>query len=489
MSRVWQQRLVDQPFVMGESSILRIHQASLDVLGKIGVVVQCRRMRTRLCAVGCRVADDRVYMPEEVVIQALSHIPPTLVLSGRDQGYDLALDGREMYGCSTGVMPYILDPNGSVRPTTLRDLCETTRLSDALPNIHMVASEPVEPRDVPPEVANLEAFAAVVRNTAKPLWGPLATNGAEARYVVELGSAVRGGSDALRERPFFFVGVCPLSPLIFVPDHVDAIEVIAEAGIPIGILPAPVMGLTAPITVAGALTQLNAESLAGMVMVQLINPGCPMIRLGVIEPLDPRTATVARGSPELGLTRIGYTQLAQFYDHPFAIAGFYGTSAKTLNYQSGYEKAINGLMSALLRPDILMGAGGLAGNLITSLDCLVLDDEVMGMLYRVLRGYQVNDDTLGLEAIRLAMDEGETFVAQRHTARHLRTENVWVPELAERAPFGAWLETGQPSVLNKTREKVERLLANHRVPQLSSSVDATIDRLLAQSRAELCHDA
>jgi len=488
MGETRRQQLAEQPFLMSEDSVRRIHQASLEILNRIGVVVESESMKERLRAAGCRVDNDRVRMSEGFVTEGLSHISRELTLWGREPGYDVVLDGSRMYGCSTGVMPYISDLEEGVRPTTRRDVCEFTRLSDALPNIHVAVSHPVEPRDVPGALTILEGFAAVVRNTAKPLWGPLVTNAIEARYVLAMASAIRGGDQHLREHPFFFFGLCSLSPLTFVADLLDAMAMIAEAGVPIGILPAPVMGITAPITVAGSLAQLNAEVLAGMAMIQLINPGCPMIRLGVIEPIDPRSAVVARGSPQIGLTRLGYSQLAQYYDHPFGIGGFYGTSAKSLDYQAGYEKSLNGLMSALLKPDILMGAGGLAGNLVTSLDCLVLDDEMMGMLFQMLRGYKVNDDTLGMEAVQLAMDEGEPFLAQMHTVRHLRAGEVWVPELADWAPFSSWLEEGQTSALNRTRQKVEWLLAHHEPPRLPGDVDASIDRLLTQARAELVHE-
>ena len=169
---------------------------------------------------------------------------------------------------------------------------------------------------------------------------------------------------------------------------------------------------------------------------------------------------------------------------PQAVNVVYGTSSKTLDYQAGYEKALNGMVGALAGPDILGGMPGLGDMLVTSLETLVLDNEILGMILRVLRGFVVNDDTLGVE-LQQRVADGETFMALEHTVRHLRAGEIWQPSVSQRLSLSEWLTQGQPTVIPKAREVVRRILAEHRAPPLPDAVAQEVRAILEEAERVL----
>jgi trimethylamine--corrinoid protein Co-methyltransferase len=465
-----------------------LHKASLQILAEIGVKVEHGGMRERLQERGCRIKGERVYFPAEVVGEALARIPRSFTLYGRSVECAVQLDGRRIWGTNPGIVPWIRDlDSGEFRPTTLADVSATTRLLDAMENVHVVMATLVEAQDVPSKESVTRSFAVALANTVKPLFGPGPGNACEAQMVVALAKAVRGGNaDRLRRYPLCLPFVCPISPLCFPEGIVDALVVLAESGVPISIISNPVLGLTSPYTLAGGIALSHAEVLAGIVMVQEIAPGVPVLHHATPSRGDMHTLISITGGPEVGLMRGTIAALARWCHIPSSVHGLH-TSSPYLDLQMGQEKALNGLQVALARPDLLGGVGIIANGMATSYEAIVVDNEILGAIFRVVEGYRVDEDHLALDVIAQVV-AGDSFVGQRHTVKHLRSGEVWEPRLAVRhEAVGVLAGEATKTMVERAHDIAQQLLSEHNVAPLSEEIQLEIEEILSSGRGENLH--
>ncbi len=468
---------------IADADLKALHEASLRILAEMGVQVEHGEMRERLRARGCRVEGERVYFPAEVVEGSLAQVPPSFTLYGRFLDCSVQLDGRRMWGTNPGIVPWIRDlESGEFRSTTLADVAATTRLMDAIENVHVIMATLVEARDVPPKESITRPFAVVLANTVKPVFGPGPTNGHEARTAVALAAAVRGGDpDRLRRYPLCTPFICPISPLYFPEQIVDALVVLAEAGVPTSIISNPVLGLTSPYTLAGGIALSHAEVLAGIVMVQEVAPGLPVLHHATPSRGDMHTLVSITGGPEVGLMRGTIAALARWCRIPSSVHGLH-TSSPYLDLQVGQEKALNGLQVALGRPDLLGGVGILANGMATAYEAIVLDNEILGAIFRVVEGCRVDEDHLGLEVISQVV-AGESFLGQEHTVKHLRSGEIWEPRLAMRhEAVDALGGEATRSMVERAHDIAQQLLSEHTVAPLPKEVQLEVEEILSHTR-------
>ncbi len=477
MGKVEQRPPIDP---LADADLAALHDASLHILAEIGVDVEHKRMRERLQEMGCRVEGERVCFPAEVIERSLAQAPHSFTLYGRSLECAVQLDGQRMWGTNPGVVPWIRDlESGEFRSTTLADVAATTRLMDATENVHVVMATLVEARDVPPRESITRAFAVALANTVKPLFGPGPTNGDEARTAVALARAARDGdADRLRRYPLCLPFICPISPLHFPEAIVDAIVVLAEAGMPTAIISNPILGLTSPYTLAGGIALSHAEVLAGIVMVQEMAPGLPVLHHATPSRGDMHTLVSITGGPEVGLMRATIAALARWCRIPSSVHGLH-TSSPHLDLQTGQEKALNGLQVAYGRPDLLGGVGILANGMATAYETIVLDNEILGAIFRVLEGCRVDEDHLALEIIAQVV-AGDSFLVQPHTVKHLRSGEVWQTRLAMRHETVKAL-AGEPTnaIVERAHHIAQQLLSEHTVPPLPEGVQLDMEDILS----------
>jgi trimethylamine---corrinoid protein Co-methyltransferase len=452
----------------------RIHQAALQVLNEFGMCVDHAGLRARLADAGCQLDGERVHMPPGLVGRALAQIPPSCVLYGRSARDPVRIGPDSTLFTNTGIFASICDlETGQVRPSTLADVAATTRLLDALENVDLVYVSLVDATDVAPHLVTVSDFAATLENTTKAFIGPGLANRAEAETVVAMARAVRGGEQALRDAPLCVPFVCPISPLRLPHDVAEALIVVCEAGLPLDALSNPVMGASAPYTVAGTVVLGHAEVLAVAVIAQLLAPGLPILLQNTPSVADMRTMGSTTGGPETGLLRQTAMLVSRSLNIPCCAHGH--TSSARLDFQAAEEKALNSLLIAAALPAVLGGIGALANVTLTSYEALVLDNERHGAIRRILQGVQVDDDHLALDVIA-GLVHGEAAIASPHTLRYLRSPEVWRPRLAVRvAQGGAW--PAETSV-DRARAEVKHLLASHSVEPLPDTVRAEIAELL-----------
>jgi trimethylamine--corrinoid protein Co-methyltransferase len=308
------------------------------------------------------------------------------------------------------------------------------------------------------EHVDVNRFFAGLSQSSKHIMGGVYTMDG-LRQVIRMGEIVAGGKDALRERPVISVITCVMSPLRVDSHYAQLMMEAARAGIPVCVPAEPLAGATAPVTLAGTLSIQVADSLAGVVLTQIINPGTPVIFGSVATTTDLRDMKYLGASVESGLLNAAGAQMAQRLKIPFyATAGM--SDSKTIDSQCGYESALTFLLTALSGANFIHDAAGLMEFANTvSLEKYVIDDDIIGMAMRAVRGIEVNEQSLAFDVIK-AVGPGGNFLSERHTVKYMRKEN-YMPTLANRERRDRWITDGKMDTYARARERVQKILKEH----------------------------
>lgn len=458
------------------NEIQKIHEATLRIMETIGISTQSQKLKKMLLDYGCNVENDRVKFPAEIVENLLKKTPSKFLLYGRDGQTVLELGKKKAYTQSCSGTAYVMDLNSAERrPYLLQDAVEMTRLADRLPNIDIVACG--MPKDIVPHAYMTIEIATLIQNTLKPLRLPI-ESAAELDYILELFSIVSNSMKQFREKPFIYLEVSPLSPLNFATEPAEALIKLAENGIPIGLIPCPMMGATSPMTLVGTVAQHNAEILAGAVISQMVNPGVPVILSPRITLMDMRTGINLWAPPESAIAAVCSIQLAQFYNIPVSTLGF-STAAKNPDEQSGYERCYNALMSVLAGVDVLSTGGAIDNALTACYAQLVIDDEISLMLKRALNPLKITDETLAVDILNDVIKNNSTFLLQEHTVRHLH--DVSFMPLGERNTFEKWAEKKE-TIEQKARQKAKEILHQEHHPLFNNTTAAEIEKVVNMAK-------
>jgi trimethylamine--corrinoid protein Co-methyltransferase len=458
---------------LADADVRRLHNVALDILSQVGTQVNNAHALDLFEEKGAPVCRETriVKLPRGMVEDAIASAPSRVLLAGRDSRNDLVLEGTRVYLGTGGTALYVLDLNGQKRPSTLKDIAQIARLVDALDNIDFLVI-PVYPNELEDKVqVDVNRFYHSLCNTTKHVQGGAYTLEG-IREVVKIGESVAGGAEALRARPILSFIFCLISPLALDDEFTDFIMQVARRGLPIALSVEPLCGATAPVTLAGNLAQWAAEALSGVTLVQLVNPGSPCLPGYVGSITDLRTMDYLGGALEQGLLNAGVAQLAQYWGLPcYATGGM--SDSKVLDAQSGYEGAMTNLMAALAGANFIHDAAGLMEFAMTaSYEKCVIDDEIIGMVKRALRGIKVNDETIAQHLIAQVGPAGN-YLAEPHTVEHMRDE-FFFPTLSDREKREAWEEAGRRETREVANELARSILQEHRPVPLASDVEARI---------------
>jgi trimethylamine--corrinoid protein Co-methyltransferase len=347
---------------------------------------------------------------------------------------------------------------------------------DALPNIDF-QMDFGSIGDVDPKVMDVHAFEAMLNNSTKPIvhWAYTTQN---CQAMIDMAAEVAGGLDKLRANPSFAIYSEPVSPLMHEAEALDVAMLMAENGLPAIYTPAPLGGATAPATLAGIIVISLCESLSGLVLHQTVREGAPFIMGGVITILDMAAMQITYGSPEFMLMAAGLAEMARFYQIPsFSTGGC--SDAKSCDGQHAAEISQNLLMAALSGGNLIHDSGYMESGNCTSLQSLVIADELIGQVKRLVRGIEVSEETLALDVIAAA-GPGGNFMTQRHTKKHFRDE-WFFPTLFNRRGYQEWEDGGKPDLADKAQAKLLGIIADHKPPELDDTtkqkVRAIVDGL------------
>jgi trimethylamine--corrinoid protein Co-methyltransferase len=460
-----------------ERDIERIHATALDVLEKIGIGEPIPEILHYALPKGCKLGEDgRLRFPRSLVEDMIALTRKEYVLySPQDPSLDLEVKGQQVLMSTSGEAVKILDyETQRFRPTKLTDLYDAARLGDRLEHIHtfgqpFIAAE--WSHDLYVHDMNI-AYAELAGTRKSFALGIAVVDHIDP--LIRLFDLHQGREGAFLERPFCIFGGCPIvSPLRFGEENAQVLVKVAELGLVADIAIAGQAGATAPAPLAGALAQSFAETLACLVVVNLINPGNPM-NFGMWPFIsDLRTGAFSGGSGEEALITAATVQLCNHYGLISSVPSGM-TDAKTMDAQAGYEKAIGTLAAALAGANLLNTYPGIVGSLIgQSFEGMVIDNDMMGMVQRLVRGIEVTDETLAFEGIEQAVFGSGHYLNQSQTLELMQTEYLY-PEVGDRSTVGDWEEAGSPTVYQQAHEKVRGILSGHYPRYIDPARDAAI---------------
>ena len=460
--------------VLSTGEVEAIHQSTLQVLSEIGITLNHPGVLERLLGAGARMAGDRVSLPPEMVEWAIKSCNKRTTIRGRG-GEKVVIGDGSLHWHNLGGARDVYDPqSGQPRPASLQDVRDSTRLLDALDQATTITPF-FTPLDIPGELMSLAMYRYAIPHTTKPLHGPGVQTAQEVRFVVRMAEVIGPVGEVLT------MSVSPVSPLSFPSELVESMVEIASFGIPFGPLPCPTAGTTAPFSLAGALTQQNAEVLASIVIVQLVKPGLPIIYCGRLAMMEPRTGGSIWGGVELGIASAATVQIGHRYGLPVNVYGF-STNAHTLDIQSGYERSLNALIPALAGADELSGIGEMEAGVMGSYAQMVCDNEIAASVRRTLKGFEVNQDSLAVDVIHKVMDSSHNFLTHKHSRKYLRSGEIMISQIADRGTFVEWDRAGRNGMAENAQAEAERILAKHEVPPLTDQQESELDSIMLAAR-------
>ncbi|NIS69714.1 MAG: trimethylamine methyltransferase [Proteobacteria bacterium] len=443
---------------LSEKAIRDIHEGSLEILGEVGIEIDNQRALEILSLHGAKVLEgNHLTIPRSLVEKALNQVPSEFTLYGRREENHIHYRHGCFYTSTGGSAMYVLDlDTGERRHSTCKDLHDIVSLVDELPHIDLI-SLPVYLNDLPREYVDVNRFFAGLRNSTKHVIGAVYTVDGLAK-ISKMAEII--GGENWKARPIISVVLCPLiSPLRLDRDATEILVRAAEKEIITHNFSMTQVGCTAPMTLAGTLVLLNAEVLAVTTLIQLIQPGLPTLYCSVPGLTDMMTGRFITGGIEYALLNAGASQMAQFYKMPnWATAG--RTDSKVPDAQAAYEHALTIPYVALSGvTHVSCGAGFLDFVLTVSFEQYVIDNEIIGMVKRMRRGFEVNQETMALDLIE-RIGPGGNFVTEEHTVRHMR-EELFQPILSDRQEREQWLEAGGKDARERARDLAKNYIDNH----------------------------
>jgi trimethylamine--corrinoid protein Co-methyltransferase len=457
---------------LSEDQVRKIHYASLEILERVGVMITLPEAVQLLRQAGCKVSQhkgkDIVKFPSGVVQDAIQSAPKRIAIFDRNGERAMNLEGSNSYYSTTGGTPFIFDPyTGERRKSTTKDVENAARLQDYLPNIDMLFEVCTSSHEFPVR-GYIRTFEAMLTNSKKPITF-LATDKEELRDIIEVASKAVGGFNRLQERPFLVFYDESISPLYCKKTVLDKILYCAELGIPIRYGPLVMVAGNTPVTVAGALAQVNAESLAGLTLCQVKQRGSPFIIGGIFGVMDMRRGLISAGAPELCLLQSAYSDIAKWYGIPnFGTAGT--SDSKVVDEQAAMEWTMTTMSTAISGCNLNILTGCLEAFISTALEGIVMADEIIGYIKRIMKGIDINQETLGIELLeKVGPGIGGSFLIEDHTYRHFKQEQ-WAPSISDRGNWQTWQKEGAKRYGQRLNEKVREVLETHKPEPLPTAV-------------------
>ncbi|RLB94552.1 MAG: hypothetical protein DRH26_00895 [Deltaproteobacteria bacterium] len=468
--------------VLSKMDIQMVHETAMAILKDPGLKIQHEEALNIFKQAGADVdfKKQMVHIPQFLVEKALNSAPKFITVCGREPEYDFKSYKGVHYSGGHGAT-FIMDiETGKRRPAAKKDLENNVIIHDALENTHMIYPE-IYPDDVPEKSLDRHISQALLSNTLKPVIAT-AYDGAGAKDLISMGIAIAGSKEALKKRPMFTCSFGMISPFVFEPARIDALMEMCRFGIPFQIYTIPGAGTSAPVTLAGALALSVAELLSGLVLTQLVSPGAPVRLMGYAGSSDMRSGDFTFASPETTLMAGALAQMLQLYGVPNAVHGATSRS-NALDAQVGYEAGMFNLFAALSGTDIVIEATSSAlENTETSYpEQAVIGNEICSCINRILRGIDVNEETLALDVIRQVGAGGE-FLTHPHTMSNFKNEQ-WDAQLGDRLRREPWEEAGSKDIQVRAKERVKQILATHKPKPLKPDVQKKIQKIVDNADA------
>lgn len=463
-----------------DAQLDEIHLATLEILRRTGVRVHEAESLDLLAAAGCTITDGNLVRFQPSLLEdALTTAPSRVVMCGRDSAPRMYLESHRTYFGTGSDLPNTRDlDSGERRLSRLDDVEKAARLADSLPNIDFIMSMAL-PSDVAPELTDRYAFRAMVENSVKPIlytaWDEHGT-----ADIIRMAEAIAGGPEELALNPFLMAYLEPSSPLQHSEVVLRKMLKVVDHGLPLVYSPGPVDGASAPVTGAGALAMTNAEVLSGLAIAQLRRKGTPFVWGAGSGPMDMKSTVATYGSPEFLLHAMGMAELARYY-YNVPVWGFSGCSdSKIPDMQAGIESALWILWTALSGANLIHDVGYIESGLTCSWEMVVISDEIISFVRRLMAGMQLTPETFALHVID-EVGPGGNYLTHEHTTAHFR--EIWYPRVFDRRMYGSWVAKGAATTVERARELARQAIATHQPPPVPAGAKGVLDDIVAEAQA------
>jgi trimethylamine--corrinoid protein Co-methyltransferase len=454
--------------LLTNEQVEQIHETSIQILTQTGVEFGYPPALEMLKKGGAKIEGQRVFFSDRLIEEQINKAPGKFRLYARNPEKDVIIGGDNTAFTPGYGAPFVIELNSGRRKGALKDFENFVKLTGASKNQDICSGTVIEPNDVPHEIRHAQMLYTAMKYSDKCFMG--STMGEKgARDSIRMASILFGSEAQLAEKPRFISILCSLTPLKYDVRMLGALMEYARVGQPQLISSLSIAGATGPVTLAGNLALQNAEILAGIVLAQLVREGTPVIFAGASSNADMQSGALSIGSPEMAMNTAATAQMARYYNLPSRSGGAV-CDAKIPDAQAAYESMMNLLMAQVSGINFVLHTAGILDTYnCISYEKFIIDDEMCGMVKRIKKGFNVNDDTLGLNAIK-EVGPGGHFLDKDHTFKHFRGE-LYQPSFSNREDFEGWRAEGSPQSMEAANKKYKEILESYEVPELSADVN------------------
>ena len=451
----------------------RVHEASLEILENVGLLVRNEKARQRLKQHGCQVdlETDIVTFPRQVVEHFRTAYPAKFTFHGRDPQYDRTIPDDGPLTMTGSSAPNIIDPvTGQERRARSDDMARIAHLFNELAACDIFSVSTLAD-DAPPGHFSLSRYYPALKNCLKPVRGNV-PDVVDAQSILKLGFLVAGSEAAYRERPLITHHYCAVvSPLTLDFDSTELLMFLTENDFPGYATVVPNAGLTSPLTLLGTLAQSNAEFLAWATLKQMSKAESPLVYSALPVVADMRSGAYTPGGIENGILVMAFAQMARHYNVPSA--GYVGlTNSKVVDAQAGFEKSLAPMASVLAGVNLINMTGLIDALMAFDFGMMAIDNEIAEMIKKVTRGLEFSEGNLALDVIAEAGPAG-MFIDTSHTLERMKT-CAFLPEIADRDSRQTWEENGALDAQSRAMRQVRDILTRDNPAVFSPDVDARI---------------
>ncbi|WP_417411004.1 trimethylamine methyltransferase family protein [Hoeflea sp.] len=473
----------DPTLLLSAEGLEAIHDASLKVLEEIGLDFMLKEARDRLEAAGAKIVagTERVRLDRDLVMDLVAKAPGPFTLHARNPERNIGIGGRNLAFAQVASAPYCSDRDNGRRPGTQEDFRNLVKLAQSYDIIHMTGGYPVEPTDIHASVRHLACLSDLVKLTDKPFhaYSLGKERNLDALEIARIGRGVT--AEQMESEPSLFTIINASSPLRYDAPMLQGIIEMSSRNQVVVITPFTLAGAMAPVTIAGALVQQNAEALAGIAFTQLVRPGAPVVYGGFTSNVDMKSGAPAFGTPEYMKAVMAGGQLARRYGIPYRTSNT--CAANTLDAQSAYESMMS-LWGVVQGGGnfVMHAAGWMEGGLTASFEKFVMDVDMLQMVSEFLAPLDTSADALAMDAIS-EVGPGGHYFGTAHTLSRYETA-FYSPILSDWRNFESWSLAGQPTTYDHANRVWKETLANYEAPPLDEAISEELDAFVARRTEE-----
>ncbi|MBW2438523.1 MAG: trimethylamine methyltransferase family protein [Deltaproteobacteria bacterium] len=472
--------MYDRMPTLTKAQMMKIHNAAMHILSSVGVAFNEEESIDIFKKNGFKVDGKTVFFSEKEVRGALESAPQRFTLAARNPANSVQLGGDDFAFAPGYGAPFIISSEGQKRNATMEDYDNFCKLVQTSKYIDMNGFMMVEPSDIPPQTAHLDMLLSSIILCDKPFMGsPVSKEGA--RDTIEMAGLVWGGKDKIKDTPVTLSLINPLSPLQFTEEMAGSLIELARYGQACVLASLAMAGAFGPVEIAGVLAMQNAEILAGLTLAQLVRPGVPIIYGSSSSPMDMRTGGLSIGAPELSMIVSCTAQMARFYHLPSRSGGGL-TDANFPDAQAGIQSAMALITAARNGINFILHACGILGAYVAmSYEKFIIDEELCGMVKKLIESIEISDATIDLATIE-EVGIGGNYLTQPKTFELCRTA-FFLPELMTVQDFDGWQSAGGKRADERASGLLNKRLANYEKPDIDPAMESELSKYVTRRKS------